>query len=61
MITISIELLSSFSLDTLFQFISTFCDVLTVFILIIDYKRKKVVTLPKQNRPLSVHRFSKKR
>ena len=61
MITISIELLSSFSLDTFFQFISTFCDVLTVFILIIDYKRKSAVRSTKSTQRLSIRRFSKKR
>ena len=46
MITISIELLSSFSLSDLCNLIIAFCEIITLLILIIGNKRKKVETLP---------------
>ena len=61
MITISIELLSSFSLSDIWDVIVAVCDIITLLILIIRNKRKKVDTPDMQNRPLSVHRFSDKR
>ena len=61
MITISIELLSSFSLSDICDVIVAVCDIITLLILIIGYKRKKVEKPHTQNRPLSVHRFSDKR
>ena len=61
MITISIELLSSFSLSDICDVIIALCDIITLLILIIRNKRKKVEKPHTQNRPLSVHRFSDKR
>ena len=61
MITISIELLSSFSLSDICDVITVFCEIITLLILIIGNKRKKVDSPDMQNRPLSVHRFSDKR
>ena len=61
MITISIELLSSFSLSDICDVITVLCEIITLLILIIGNKRKKVEKPHTQNRPLSVHRFSDKR
>ena len=61
MITIFIELLSSFSLSDICDVIVAVCDIITLLILIIRNKRKKVDTPDMQNRPLSVHRFSNMR
>ena len=61
MITITIELLSSFSLSDICDIITVLCEIITLLILIIGNKRKKVDSPDMQNRPLSVHRFSKKR
>ena len=61
MITISIELLSSFSLSDICDIITVLCEIIILLILIIRNKRKKVEKPHTQNRPLSVHRFSKKR
>ncbi len=61
MITITIELLSSFSLSDICDVITVLCEIITLLILIIGNKRKKVDTPNMQNRPLSVRRFSKKR
>jgi hypothetical protein len=61
MITISIELLSSFSLSDICDVITVLCEIITLLILIIRNKRKKVDTPDMQNRPLSVHRFSNMR
>ena len=61
MITISIELLSSFSLSDICDIIVAVCDIITLLILIIGYKRKSAVSSYQDNQRLSVHRFSKKR
>ncbi len=61
MITISIELLSSFSLSDICDVIVAVCDIITLLILIIGYKRKSAVSSYQDNQRLSVHRFSKKR
>ena len=61
MITISIELLSSFSLSDICDVIVAVCDIITLLILIIGYKRKSAVSTSQDNQRLSVHRFSKKR
>ncbi len=61
MITISVELLSSFSLSDICDLIIAVCDIITLLILIIGYKRKSAVTTTKSNQRLSVHRFSDKR
>lgn len=62
MLTISIELMTSFSFSDVCNLITCICDLITVSILIIDFKRKKTEyrrTKPTQS--LSVHRFSNKR
>jgi hypothetical protein len=61
MITISIELLSSFSLSDICDVITVFCEIITLLILIIRNKRKSAVSSYQDNQRLSVHRFSKKR
>ena len=62
MMIISMELLCSFSIELLCCIITCFCDVITVVLLIIDFKRKKTesrTSNPTQS--LSVHRKSHKR
>ncbi len=61
MITISIELLTSFSLSNVCIVLTCMCDIITVVLLIIDFKRKSAVRSTKSNQRLSVHRFSNKR
>ena len=61
MITISIELLSSFSLSDICDVITVLCEIITLLILIIGYKRKSAVRSTKSNQRLSVHRFSNMR
>ena len=62
MITISIELLSSFSLSDICDVITVLCEIITLLILIIGNKRKKTEYGPqKPTQSLSVHRFSDKR
>ena len=62
MLTISIELLTSFSLSDLCDVITCMCELITVLILIIDFKRKKTEPRPqKPTQSLSVHRFSTRR
>ena len=62
MITISIELLSSFSLSDICDVIIALCEIITLLILIIRNKRKKTEYGPqKPTQSLSVHRFSDKR
>ena len=61
MITISIELLTSFSISNVCIVFTCICDIITVVFLIIDFKRKSAVRSTKSNQRLSVHRFSNKR
>ena len=62
MTTISIELLTSFSLELTLGVITCLCDVITVVILIIEFKRKNAAhSSHKTTQRLSVHRFSNKR
>lgn len=62
MITIYIELLTSFSISNVCIVFTCICDIITVVLLIIDFKRKKTESRPqKPTQSLSVHRFSCKR
>ena len=61
MITISIELLTSFSISNVCIVLTCICDIITVVYLMIDFKRKSAARSTKSKQRLSVHRFSFKR